>query len=171
MMRYSRTLVCLLLAVSTVSTVAIARPQRKTLLDEPIQIDAPLKLAEYHGAAPLGAPRPISPAAPVVRHARADLFLLGLGLAAGGLVLGGAGFAVLYVCYAGGGCSDGITVLGWLLAAPGIIPLTVGLIMMYASSGSSGRVTEAPKVAPLQKWSFGFAPLKDGGFVSAGSTF
>lgn len=168
MMRYPRLLVCLLLAVST---VAIAKPQPKTLLDEPIQIDAPLKLAEYHGAAPLGAPRPVSPVAPVVRHARADFFLIGLGLVGGGLVLGGAGFAVLYACYAGGGCNDGITALGWILAAPGVIPLTVGLIMMYAGSGSRVRVSEAPKPAPLQQWSFGFAPLKEGGFVSAASTF
>lgn len=167
------------LLVITLSTVALARPRQ--LLDEPIDVaplefatDAPLTregvmLADYHGAAPVAPVRPLAPA-PVVRHARADFFLIGLGLVGGGLVLGGAGFAVLYACYAGGGCSDGVTVLGWLLAAPGVIPLTVGLIMMYAGSGARVRV-EAPKAVPLQRWAFGFAPLKEGGFVSASSTF
>ena len=30
------------------------------------------------------------------------------------------------------------TVLGWVLAAPGVIPLVVGLLMIYGSSGSGG---------------------------------
>ena len=49
-----------------------------------------VQLADYHPAAPVASPyRPVPvPVAPVV-HARADFFLLGLGLAAGGLVLGG----------------------------------------------------------------------------------
>jgi hypothetical protein len=162
--------------VLVLSCSAIARPRLLDASDsvdgQPLTDDRPtFQLADYHGAAPVGSPvRPLAPVNPV-RHARADFFLLGLGLAAGGLVLGGAGFAVLYVCRDGTAChSDATTVIGWVLAAPGIIPLTIGLIMMYASSGGSGRVT-TPKVGSSQRWAFGFAPLRDGGFVSAATTF
>jgi len=51
-----------------------------------------------------------------------NLFMIGLGLAAGGLVVGGAGFAVLYACREGTTCHNrDTTVLGWVLAAPGVI--------------------------------------------------
>lgn len=130
-----------------------------------------VQLADYHPAAPVASPyRPVPvPVAPVV-HARADFFLLGLGLAAGGLVLGGAGFAVLYGCREGTACfGDVTTAIGWILAAPGIIPLTVGLIMMYASSGGSGRVM-APS-SSSQRWALGVAPLRDGALFSAAARF
>jgi hypothetical protein len=106
----------------------------------------------------------------VAHHATVDLFLLGLGLAAGGLLLGAGGFAVLYGCREGTGCyGDVTTVIGWVLAAPGVIPLTVGLIMMYGASGSNGRVA-APGTS-TQGWAFGLSPLRDGALVSAAAHF
>src|SRR5438270_13559045 len=45
-----------------------------------------------------------------VAHAKTDFFLIGLGLVGAGLILGGAGFAVLYLCGEGSNCyyaSDG----------------------------------------------------------------
>ncbi|MFO0598895.1 MAG: hypothetical protein U0228_26545 [Myxococcaceae bacterium] len=133
-----------------------------------------VQLADYHGAAPVTpapVPRPYVPA-PVRHSGSGSLLLLGLGLTAGGLVLGGAGFAVLYVCRAGTAChNDTTTVIGWVLAAPGIIPLTVGLIMIWLSTGSSARVM-APARTPSRQWAFGFAPLAGGGgLVSAATQF
>lgn len=133
---------------------------------------ASVQLADYHPAVAPGphGPAPHVPLAPVVRHAAFDTFLLGLGLAAGGLVLGGAGFAVLYGCREGTPCfGDVTTVIGWALAAPGIIPLGVGLIMMYASSGGSGRV--AGPAGSTQRWAVGFSPLREGALFSAGARF
>jgi hypothetical protein len=126
-----------------------------------------VKLADYHGAAPVRGPQPYSPA---VRHVQTDFFLLGLGLAAGGLVLGGAGFAVLYACREGTGCYGDVTqVIGWILAAPGLIPLGVGLIMMYASSARSVRVSAPTNTAG--RWALGVAPLRDGALFSAATQF
>jgi hypothetical protein len=158
----------LLTSVVLVPSTALAKSRSARLLEQ-----ADVLLADYHPAAPLTPGRPVpSPVAPApLRHARADFFLLGLGLVAGGLVLGGAGFAVLYACREGTACySDTTTVIGWVLAAPGIIPLTVGLIMMWAASGSSGRVT-TPKTAPTQTWAFNVLPLRDGALVSAAAVF
>lgn len=129
------------------------------------QVEGTVQLADYHGAAPVRQPAPFRP---VVRHVAMDFFLLGLGLAAGGLVLGGAGFAVLYACREGTACyGDVTTAIGWILAAPGIIPLTVGLIMMYASSGRSVRVS-AP-VNSAGRWALSVAPLRDGGALLSGA--
>ena len=150
----------LLLALAT---PAFAAPH---LLDP-----ASVQLADYHGAAPVTpAPYHPMPLAPVAHHATVDLFLLGLGLTAGGLLLGGGGFAVLYGCREGTGCyGDVTTVIGWALAAPGVIPLTIGLIMMYGASGSSGRV--AVPSAATQRWAFGVSPLRDGALFSAAARF
>jgi hypothetical protein len=130
-----------------------------------------IKLADYHPAAPPYAPAPgYVPVAPVVHHARVDIFLLGLGLAAGGLVLGAGGFAVLYACREGTACfGDVTTAIGWILAAPGIIPLTVGVIMMLGSSGNSARV--AVPASASQRWAIGVAPLRDGALFSAAARF
>lgn len=128
-----------------------------------------VQFADYHGAAPIN---PVAPLAPVARHAETDFFLLGLGLAAGGLVLGGAGFAVLYACREGTTCySEPITVLGWVLAAPGLIPLTIGIIMMWAVSGNSSNRVAVP-TSTTARWAFGLSPLPGGGgFFSAGTRF
>lgn len=174
-----RSCLCLCLALVTVPLSASAKA---TLLEPGAlnwtgengdQPPATVQLADYHGAAPVTpapVPRPYAPA-PVRASGSGSLFLLGLGLTAGGLVLGGAGFAVLYVCRSGTACySDTTTVIGWVLAAPGIIPLTVGLIMIYLSTGSSHRVL-APTKPATRQWAFGFAPLAGGGLVSAATQF
>lgn len=135
-----------------------------------------VQLADYHGAAPVNPVAPVRPVrplapAPVMSHSSGSLFLIGLGLAAGGLVLGGAGFTVLYLCRTGTACAgDAATTVGWVLAAPGVIPLAVGLVMMWLGSGSSMRV-QSPAVNSGLRWAFGFTPLRDGGFVSAGTAF
>lgn len=133
-----------------------------------------IQFADYHPAAPVTSPpppyRPV-PVAPAVHHARVDFFLLGLGLAAGGLVLGAGGFAVLYACRVGTECyGDVTTVIGWVLAAPGVIPLTIGLIMMYGASGGRGGRVAAPSGA-TQRWAVGVAPLRDGALFSAAARF
>jgi len=100
-----------------------------------------------------------------------DFFLLGLGLAVAGLVLGGGGFAVLYGCREGTAChGDATTVLGWALAAPGIIPLAVGLIMMYASRDGHGRVEVTPSSSAGQ-WALGVSVLSGGALAVAGRSF
>src|SRR4051812_35687832 len=82
---------------------------------------------------------------------RAGLFFAGLGLVAAGLVLGGAGFALLYTCESGAECDTvGHTrTIGWILAAPGLIPLAVGAILVYVSTGgrASLRVDAPPPPA------------------------
>jgi hypothetical protein len=154
-----------LLSLPSFATPRLLEPSDVQFGDD--QTSSTLKLADYHGAAPVSGPRPYSP---VVRHVQTDFFLLGLGLAAGGLVLGGAGFAVLYVCREGTACYGDVTqVIGWVLAAPGLIPLGIGLIMMYASSGSSVRVS-AP-VNTAGRWALGVAPLRDGALFSAATSF
>lgn len=154
-------LVALLLCVAT---PALAGPR----LLEASDLKA-FQVADYHPAAPVGpVPQPIAPM-PVVRT-QVDFFLLGLALVGAGLVLGGAGFGVLYGCRAGTQCyGETTTVLGWVLAAPGVIPLAVGLIMIWLSSGSRGRV-EAPTSSSTQ-WAFSLAPLPGGAMVGAGAQF
>jgi hypothetical protein len=157
----------------TLLTVLVALPAAaKPHLLEP----GTVQFVDYHGAAPINSPPPPphytpAPVSPVATHVGPDFFLVGLGLAAGGLVLGGGGFALLYACREGTSCySEPITVVGWIIAAPGLIPLTIGLIMMYASSGRSGRV-EAPTSA-VTRWAFGLSPLPGGGgVVSAAARF
>jgi len=72
-------------------------------------------------------------------------FLTGLGLTAAGLVLGGAGFAILYACPEGSSCwSPGLETAGWVLAAPGVLPLATGLVMLYISVGGSSHAAVTP---------------------------
>jgi hypothetical protein len=105
-----------------------------------------------------------------VSHGKADLFLLGLGLIAGGLVLGGAGFAVLYLCQEGTSChSQTMTYVGYGLAAPGIIPLAAGLIIVYLFTGGRRGVSEA--TASKRSWAFSLVPINGGGLVGASGTF
>ena len=173
-----------------ISTAALARPtfgltdasaeagSGRTLLSAEERELPPVVLADYHGAAPVHPAQPVRPVRPAPLRPRyvsgggsASALLIGLGLVAGGLVLGGAGFAVLYLCQAGSACySETTTIIGWVLAAPGIIPLTIGAILVYASLGGSGRVL-APSPSSSQRWAFGFAPLRDGGVFSAATVF
>lgn len=162
----ARMLKLTLVVTLAVATPALAGPR----LLEPSDLKfGQVQLADYHGAAPVHAPPHVRPVAP---HASgsADLFLLGLGFAAGGLVLGGAGFAVLYACREGTSCyGDVTTVVGWALAAPGVIPLAIGLVMMWLGAGAPARVS-----APTQsstRWAFGLAPIPGGGVVSAAARF
>jgi hypothetical protein len=77
-----------------------------------------------------------------VPSVRDNTFLIGLGLTGAGLVLGGAGIAVLYVCREGTDCHQdkGLQAAGWVLAAPGLIPLVVGLVLIYISTGGRVRI-------------------------------
>ena len=98
--------------------------------------------------------------ASVASDAKGSMFLIGLGLTGAGLLLGGAGFAVLYACREGTECHSDKTLqtAGWVLAAPGVIPLAIGLFMLYAAVGgkSSGVA-------------LGVMPLPDGGLVASGA--
>lgn len=128
-----------------------------------------VQLADYHGAAPV-APLAPSPSAPVVRTS-ADFFLLGLGLAGAGLVLGGVGFAVLYLCREGTTCAGNTSLyIGWALAAPGVLPLVVGLAMMYFSSGGKARA-DRETAASASRWVLTAAPIPGGGMVGGGFAF
>lgn len=105
-----------------------------------------------------------------VRHAKTDLFLLGLGLTLGGLVLGGAGFAILAVCQEGASCySQTTTIIGWCLAAPGILPLAAGLIILYLFTGNRRSLADATDLKP--RWALAAVPLRGGGLVGASISF
>ncbi|MBL8953368.1 MAG: hypothetical protein JNK82_21520 [Myxococcaceae bacterium] len=106
-----------------------------------------------------------------VSDTRASLFLIGLGLVGAGLVLGGAGFAILYVCREGEQCYGDQTLrtAGWVLAAPGIIPLVVGVIMLYAGVGGSSSGGGGSKVRRALPVTLGFAPLPGGGGFATGT--
>jgi hypothetical protein len=120
-----------------------------------------------------------------VAHVQTDFFLLGLALVGAGLVLGGAGFAILYACREGTSCygyddvtgeptgKSALRIVGWCLAAPGIIPLGIGLFLIYISSGGRGGGVHGARIAGSGSgfkeppWSFGFAPLPGGGGVGS----
>ncbi|GEM_PF-3443242 len=126
--------------------------------------DSKLRLlpVSYHGAAPVP-----SPAAPMRAAASGSLVMLGLGLTGAGLVLGGAGFAVLYLCREGTTCnSPTTTTVGWVLAAPGILPLIVGIAILYFGSGSS-RSSQLVPEEKVGQWAFSVAPLSGGGWLGA----
>ena len=52
---------------------------------------------------------------------------------------------------------------GWVLAAPGVIPLAVGLLLIYLSTGGKGASHVANAV------SLGVMPLPDGGAIASGA--
>ncbi len=109
-----------------------------------------------------------------IQHGKADLFLLGLGLTAGGLVLGGAGFAVLYACSEPQAtCAQPtMTYVGWALAAPGVLPLAAGLIILYLFTGGRRGVADATDAFDLKpKWALAIVPVSGGGMVGAAGTF
>lgn len=124
--------------------------------------------ASYHGAVPVPLP---SPAAPIRAATSGSLLLLGLGLTGAGLVLGGAGFAVLYLCREGTSCNNGTTTtVGWVLAAPGILPLIVGVAILYFGTGG-GRRADLTPVEKAGQWAFSASPLSGGGMISGAVRF
>jgi hypothetical protein len=108
-----------------------------------------------------------------ISDARGGMFLTGLALVGAGLVLGGAGFAILYVCREGQSChSDkGLITAGWVLAAPGVIPLGIGLLLIYISSGGKAKIAEAVRPSRPGLVSVGLVPLPGGGAVTGAFRF
>jgi hypothetical protein len=67
---------------------------------------------------------------------------------------------VLYVCREGQQCHDDKTLqtVGWALAAPGVIPLAIGLFLLYLTvGGKSGRIA------------MGVMPIANGGLAASGA--
>ncbi len=122
-------------------------------------------------AAPKVAQVYIPPPAPVVYvDPGLRLLFLGIGLVAAGLVLGGAGFALLYYCQQGTPCYNNTTqTVGWVIAIPGVIPLAIGAVMIRIAIGR--RYAEAP--SPRPRWQFALAPtpLRGGGGLALRSWF
>lgn len=98
---------------------------------------------------------------------KGSLVLVGLGLTAAGLVLGGAGFGILYACREGQECHGDKTlnIVGWALAAPGVIPLAIGLIILYGAVGGGKGSHGASAI------SWGVSPLPGGAIGSAAFRF
>jgi hypothetical protein len=159
------TMIALALATAVSSTPYSPLALREPFSAEPAS-QAPKRavlLAQYYPVAPVPAPR-------VYVDTGVNFFLLGLGLMAGGLVLGGAGFAVLYYCQQGTGCyNDTTQTVGWILAAPGIIPFVVGAVMVRISL--SGRVAAAPARRPSRGFAFVPAVIPGGGVVGVRGWF
>jgi hypothetical protein len=104
-----------------------------------------------------------------VRDTKGGLFLAGLGLTAAGLVLGGAGFAVLWFCGEGSSChSNNTTIIGWALAAPGILPLAAGIIILYITLDGGRRGRLAQLLPGGDDWAVTMAPMPGGGAAAVG---
>jgi len=72
----------------------------------------------------------MAPPRPAIED-RVSPLLIGFALVGAGLVAGGAGFTVLYVCRQGEDChSDATTAVGWALAAPGVPPVVIGAVFI-----------------------------------------
>ena len=137
-----------------------------------------IRLVDYHGATPIPDSAPVPSPAPVIRGAgSSSLFLLGLSLVGAGLVLGAGGFAILLACHpatdtqpAAGCYSPTMTIVGWALAAPGILPLLTGAFILYFMSGGKSRAQLDPAPSAV-RWVFSAMPLNGGGMVGAAATF
>ncbi|MFT3841631.1 MAG: hypothetical protein QM723_31875 [Myxococcaceae bacterium] len=105
-----------------------------------------------------------------VRDSKGALFLAGLGLTAAGLILGGAGFAVLWFCGEGSSChSENTTIIGWALAAPGILPLVAGIIILYITLDGGRRGGRLAELLPGgDDWAITMAPMPGGGAAAMG---
>ncbi len=116
---------------------------------------------------------PVVAPAPVARAAEGGALLLGLALMGAGLVLGGAGFAVLYACRSGTACyGDTTQIVGWALAAPGVVPLVVGGVIVYGVTQSNGRRASGPRGRPrLAEWGVTAGPIPGGAFAGVTVTF
>jgi hypothetical protein len=104
-------------------------------------------------------------------HMQPDMLILGLGLMAGGIVAGAAGFTLLYLCDPVGqiGCYDqALNVTGWVLAAPGILPLAIGGILVYIAVNSPRRYSAAPPRALTAMY---VSPVPGGAMVGTTLTF
>ena len=121
-----------------------------------------------HTARPAGLPPsllpPTAPVDPVRRIAdHRDIveetssrgFWLGMGFGAIllGLALGGAGFAILSECGKGTACySEELEIVGWVLAAPGILPLAAGSIIVYVVLNSDGYASHSIGQEPQRSY-------------------
>ena len=147
----------------------VAVPVRTAAAATPLVLHPPALVGGAESpafAAPEGglAPRGID-------HLHPDFLIAGLGLMAGGIVAGAAGFTLLYFCDPVGqiGCYDsGLNVVGWVLAAPGIIPLAIGSIMVYIAVNSSSRYSAAPPRALTAMY---VSPVPGGAMVGTTLTF
>jgi hypothetical protein len=108
-----------------------------------------------------------------VSDTRGGLLLGGLGLVAAGLILGGAGFYILYTCQPGDTCDvdNHMRTIGWVLAAPGIIPLAVGAFLVYISTGGRATVRVDGSEQQTLPFALGFAPIRGGAVSSATFAF
>jgi hypothetical protein len=96
---------------------------------------------------------------------RGQMLLIGLGLVGAGLVAGGAGIAVLVACdNPMSSChGDAATIGGWVLAAPGILPLLVGGVMVYVAMPDSNRRVMLPSPRMRGLAGLSATPLPGGG--------
>lgn len=119
------------------------------------------------GPPPLDAPLAARSASLLVSHGGArfspgihgpdssDLVLNGLLLVGAGLVAGAAGFAIMAACPQGGRCySDTLNTVAWVLAAPGLIPIVVGVFLIYLGSPSRHGDLLTPDLG--RRWAFTF---------------
>ena len=98
-----------------------------------------------------------------------DLVLNGLLLVGAGLVAGAAGFGIMAACPRGGACySDTLNTVAWVLAAPGIIPIVVGMFLIYAGSPSHHGLLARDSG---RRWSFTFGVTRGGGSLGAAGSF
>jgi len=149
--------------------LVVAAPVRTAAAATPLVLHPPSLLGspESPALAPGGTGLPSRG----LEHMHPNLLIAGLGLMAGGIVAGAAGFTLLYLCDPVGtiGCYDqALNVVGWVLAAPGIIPLAVGSILVYISLNSSTRYSAAPPRALTAMY---VTPVPGGALVGTSVTF
>jgi hypothetical protein len=99
-----------------------------------------------------------------------DLLLNGLLLVGVGLVAGAGGFGIMAACPQGSACySETLNTVAWVLAAPGIIPLVVGLFFIYLGSPNQHGNLLSPD--PKRRWAFTFGVAPGGGSLGAVGRF
>jgi hypothetical protein len=88
----------------------------------------------------------------------------GLILLLGGLATSAGGFGILYACREGESChNDTTTALGWVLAAPGIPPIGLGLLFLWLDKG--GSLSRTVYNEPRLPVTFTAAPIPSGGML------
>lgn len=99
-----------------------------------------------------------------------DLVLNGLLLVGVGLVAGAGGFGIMAACPQGSRCySDTLNTVAWVLAAPGIIPLVVGVFFIYL--GSPNHHSDLLTPDRKRRWAFTFGVNSGGGSLGAVGRF